>query len=251
MSWYYAESNERRGPIDDGTFQSLVAAGKVTPETLVWSEGMADWMPYGQVGSIAASPAAVPAIPATSVIGARSDVQPCRECGREFPVDEMISYDGRYVCASCKPTFFQKIREGAAVAGEREYAGFWIRFCAKFVDGILMNILGRLLGLAVAGVVTDADTALYVASGIGLIIGATYTIFFVGKYGATPGKMACKLQVIRADDSPMTYGRATGRYFAELLSAFTLSIGYLMAAFDPEKRALHDRICDTRVVRKR
>ena len=48
----------------------------------------------------------------------------------------------------------------------------------------------------------------------------------------------------------MTYGRATGRYFAHFLSSFTLGIGYLIAAFDNEKRALHDHVCDTRVVYK-
>jgi hypothetical protein len=34
-----------------------------------------------------------------------------------------------------------------------------------------------------------------------------------------------------------------------MLSAFTLTIGYIMAGIDEQKRALHDRICNTRVVR--
>jgi uncharacterized RDD family membrane protein YckC len=41
-----------------------------------------------------------------------------------------------------------------------------------------------------------------------------------------------------------------GRHFAEMLSGILLGIGYLMIAFDDEKRALHDRICDTRVIKK-
>ncbi|HET6371045.1 MAG TPA: RDD family protein, partial [Nitrospiria bacterium] len=43
---------------------------------------------------------------------------------------------------------------------------------------------------------------------------------------------------------------ACGRYFAEILSGIILCIGYIMAAFDDEKRALHDRICGTRVIKK-
>ena len=43
-------------------------------------------------------------------------------------------------------------------------------------------------------------------------------------------------------------GRAVGRYFAQWLSAFILYIGYIIAGFDSEKRALHDHICDTRVI---
>jgi uncharacterized RDD family membrane protein YckC len=45
-------------------------------------------------------------------------------------------------------------------------------------------------------------------------------------------------------------GRAFGRYFGKLLSAIILGIGYIMAAFDSEKRALHDMICDTRVIKQ-
>jgi hypothetical protein len=45
-------------------------------------------------------------------------------------------------------------------------------------------------------------------------------------------------------------GRAIGRYFAKLLSMLILGIGYIMVAFDSEKRGLHDMICDTRVVRQ-
>ena len=68
--------------------------------------------------------------------------------------------------------------------------------------------------------------------------------------GGTPGKMACGLKIIRSDGSALSYGRAIGRYFATMLSSFTLGIGYLMVAFDDEKRALHDRVADTRVIYK-
>ena len=77
-----------------------------------------------------------------------------------------------------------------------------------------------------------------------------YEVFFIGKFGATPGKMALKIKVINADGSKVGYLKAVGRYFAKLLSAIILGIGYFMAAFDDEKRALHDRICNTRVILK-
>ena len=237
MSWYYAENNERRGPIEDAAFQSLVASGTIKPDTLVWKEGLPEWIPYRQTVS------------GVSSVG--SSAAACSQCGRLFPADDMISYEGRYVCADCKPLFFQKIKEGATVTGQVEYAGFWIRFGAKFVDGIILNVVGRLVGMVIGLALQGSESAVYLAAGVGLILNAAYVIFFTGKYGATPGKMACKIEVIRADGSPMTYGRATGRYFAEILSSLTLLIGYIMAAFDDEKRALHDRVCDTRVVRKR
>ncbi|NIO10221.1 MAG: hypothetical protein GTO40_20335 [Deltaproteobacteria bacterium] len=61
--------------------------------------------------------------------------------------------------------------------------------------------------------------------------------------------MACHLKVITADGGKISYGRACGRHFSEYLSALTLCIGYLMSAFDEKKRALHDRVCNTLVVR--
>jgi uncharacterized RDD family membrane protein YckC len=60
--------------------------------------------------------------------------------------------------------------------------------------------------------------------------------------------MLMKIKVVTADGIPMSYGRSTGRYFAKILSGLIIYIGYLMAFWDEEKRALHDRICKTRVV---
>ena len=80
-------------------------------------------------------------------------------------------------------------------------------------------------------------------------IPAAYDTWFVGKYGATPGKMACNLKVVVEDGERVTYMRAFGRHFAKLLSSMILAIGFIMAAFDDQKRTLHDRICETRVVR--
>ena len=63
--------------------------------------------------------------------------------------------------------------------------------------------------------------------------------------------MACKIKVVTADGGRVSYARAFGRYFAKMLSAFTCMIGYIIAVFDnPQKRALHDHICNTRVVYK-
>jgi len=82
------------------------------------------------------------------------------------------------------------------------------------------------------------------------VIPASYDAWFVGKYAATPGKMVCKLKVILADGGRVGYPRAFGRHFAKWISSMILFIGFIMAAFDDERRTLHDRICETRVVRK-
>jgi uncharacterized RDD family membrane protein YckC len=73
----------------------------------------------------------------------------------------------------------------------------------------------------------------------------------IGKYGSTFGKMACNIKIVRADGSPASFGLAFGRYFAKMLSGLILGIGYFMAGFDDEKRALHDRLCETRAVTRK
>jgi len=61
MQWYYANNGQRSGPISDAEFQSLVNAGTIGPDTLVWRQGMANWLPYGQVAPAASG--AEPAVP--------------------------------------------------------------------------------------------------------------------------------------------------------------------------------------------
>jgi uncharacterized RDD family membrane protein YckC len=173
----------------------------------------------------------------------------------------MIRHGHAYVCANCKPIFMQKLAEGAEIRTTAlHYAGFWVRFAALFLDGvillaantILQLTLGRMAGLTMGqaiGIEEHPNVLLSAALlGIQFATGLSYEAVLVGKYGATLGKMACKVKVVTAEGAPVSYLRAFGRYFAKLLNAFTFGIGYLIAAFDTEKRALHDRICNTRVV---
>ena len=256
MQWYYARGDERLGPVDDTTLSELAATGAVTAETLVWKEGMADWQPYGHISGAFSSGGDVPA----SLFGEQS-VAACAECGRTFPSGDMVAYESHWVCGDCKEVFFQRIREGGTVLGAMVYAGFWIRFGAWMVDFAILSFIGIVQSIVQASLTngfgfdpnyepTGADIVVSLLfSALSFIIGLFYGVFFVGKYGATPGKMIFRLKIVRSDGGRVTYGRATGRYFASILSSLTLGIGYVMAAFDGEKRALHDHICDTRVIR--
>lgn len=183
----------------------------------------------------------------------------CALCGNIFPQDEMVRFGRKWVCAICKPSYVQMVQEGLSVSEAMRYGGFWIRFGARVIDTIILQAANYMLFFAVT-LVFVIDTAstnptrfamtTLIESFIGIMLGISYEVWFLGKYGATPGKMACRLSVVRPDGEKISYMRALGRYFATMLSAVILGIGYIMAAFDSEKRALHDRICDTRVIRK-
>ena len=167
-----------------------------------------------------------------------------------------MRFGDRYVCAACKPTFVQRMQEGVVLTGALNYASVGTRFGAKILDSLILWVVntGLMLVIGMATGVAKGDPAtgmiffaltMVIQTGVNV----AYGTFFLGKFGATPGKMACKIKVVRADGSPLTYGRACGRVFGEILSGVTCSIGYIMAAFDEEKRSLHDRICDTRVIK--
>jgi uncharacterized RDD family membrane protein YckC len=257
--WYYIENDQQRGPVMEADLETLRREGKIEAETLVWREGMTSWQPWREVrpATAQACPSAAPpqltSAPAgTSVI--------CSQCGGSFPASEVIRYGNAAVCASCKPVFIQKLKEGANVLGVMEYAPFLTRFAAYFVDGIITGIIGGILGAVIGGVFGAAGglasghrggflVLQLVSAAVGMAVRAAYFIYFIGKDGQTPGKKLCKIRVVNADGSPVSYAKATGRFFGYMLSALILGIGFLMAAWDPEKRALHDRLCDTRVVK--
>jgi len=213
MKWYYADGDRQMGPIEEEEFLSLVESGRVKPETLVWRDGLSDWKPFASVG----------------IVPSMTRPADGEDSGFQLPPMEL---------------------EGGPHGG-MVYGGFWLRFVAALLDGVILGIVALVLMTVLALVLSGIDSA--VAEGmismVQLVFGAAYVTFFLGKYGATPGKMALGLKVVRSDGSELTYARAFGRYLAEYLSAFTLMIGYIIAAFDREKRALHDHICDTRVIR--
>jgi uncharacterized RDD family membrane protein YckC len=181
----------------------------------------------------------------------------CTLCGRTFDASDLARFGNDRVCAECKPGYVQLLRQGAPVAAVQRYGGFWVRVAAKLLDGLILWVVNMVITFA--GIWTffgrqDNPRLALATMGVQwvlqLAVAAAYTTYFLGAHGATPGKMALKLEVVRPDGERLTYLRALGRHFAEMLSSLILCIGYIMVAFDDEKRALHDRICDTRVVYK-
>jgi len=267
MNWYYAEAGQQVGPVAEEELLRLVETGRIRSDTLVWHEGLANWQPYGELKP---GPGPLPESAAPPVAGpapAGNEVA-CVECGKIVSQEEAISYGGNWVCAACKPRYFQRIREGAAMPGlstDLRYAGFWIRFGAKFIDGI---VLGLAIGLPIFIIIfffafrggfssrnpsgfSPMAFQLQILLQLGsVIISVGYNWFFLAKYGATPGKMACGLKVVTPTGAPISSGQALGRSAAEILSRLICLIGYIMAAFDSEKRTLHDHMASTRVVYK-
>ncbi|MHC1725497.1 MAG: RDD family protein [Syntrophobacteraceae bacterium] len=180
----------------------------------------------------------------------------CSQCGNMRSKEIMIRFGDKWVCAPCKPVYLQSLQQGLSQPGEMRYGGFWIRFGARIIDSLILQAasfviffcIGVLLAFAAEPKTASSFGMNAIEITFGIFASAFYEVFFIGRYRATPGKMVCRLIVVTPDGGNVSYMRALGRCLAETLSAIILCIGYIMAAFDQEKRALHDRICDTRVV---
>lgn len=46
--WYYTQNNQQFGPIDETAMKELINSGKINAATLVWTAGMATWLPLSQ-----------------------------------------------------------------------------------------------------------------------------------------------------------------------------------------------------------
>jgi len=228
--WYYADNQTQVGPVSEERVEELARAGKIAPDTLVWTPGYAQWVPYREVSPTGLLPA--PAL--------------CSLCGRPKAPDEVIRILETTVCDECKPNYVQRIREGVLPVTILLYGGFWIRAVAKLVDGLVLfpvyitlfvvayvliplllvsfSIENPVVFLLVMSAGNLAFTVAY------YVVGAAYTTYFLGRFGATPGKMVCRLWVVTPQAKPISYLRAFGRYFAEMLSGLTLGIAYLLAA---------------------
>jgi uncharacterized RDD family membrane protein YckC len=262
MNWHYAQNGQQVGPVTDEQLSQLFQAGKINQDTLVWREGMPDWRPYQEAVAQSNQPFASMAQAPGAEISPSDDQVVCSECGGLFPVGEIIRVGKASVCATCKPLFLQKLSEGARInTGELDYAGIPARFAAIFLDGLLLGAvnfgINFIIGLMASVSTRPVDGKLpagflvlqLILFVINITTAVTYETILIGKYGATLGKMACKIHVVTADGGKVTYARAFGRYFAKLLSSLTCLIGFIMALFDDQKRALHDHICNTRVIK--
>jgi uncharacterized RDD family membrane protein YckC len=125
--------------------------------------------------------------------------------------------------------------------GSGPRAGWWRRFGAWFLDGLILGVVNGILTVA-----TDPN----VAGIISLVIGIAYFGYFEGgETGQTLGKKALGIRVIDAKTGgPIGFGRALIRYFGRILSSLPLLLGYFWMLWDGERQTWHDKLATAYVV---
>ena len=135
-----------------------------------------------------------------------------------------------------------------------EYANFGVRFVAAFIDGIITQILGFIVGIGVGlagvGMGLEQDAIQIVGGLFGLILGWLYSALQESSEAqATLGKRAMGIIVVDMAGDRISFGRATGRHFSKIPSGMICLIGYFMQPFTEKKQALHDIMAGTLVVK--
>jgi len=148
------------------------------------------------------------------------------------------------------------IRDGAVRLG-----GFWRRACALIIDLIViaalvsvmafLSYLGYRVGLSAHGRSLSWENAapLFVLlswGGVGLA--TAYFVLFHGMEGMTIGKWLFGLKVVGSSQETITYRRAFWRWLAAAGFA-PLALGFLWVLWSREKRAWHDYLAGTWVIR--
>lgn len=224
--WYYTMGGQQQGPVPLEHLKQWLASGQIQPAELVWREGMPNWIAAQQVPELQGiAPAPIAGAQQAGFAGGAS---------APFSVNYYT------------PT------------QAAEYAGFWARFCAVFIDGLIVGVPFFLLGMLVNysfGVQKNPPSPAHAAvSGFlqlaNLVAGWLYEAMLIsGPHQATLGKQALGIRVTDMNGQRISFGRSTGRYFAKILSGCTMLIGYIMAAFTERKQALHDMIASTLVLK--
>jgi uncharacterized RDD family membrane protein YckC len=182
----------------------------------------------------------------------------CNQCGQA--VNSAASF-----CTRCGGTLAPTV-PGVTIAatGGAQYGGFWIRWVARLIDGaVVCIVLGPIVLVLFSSYFAThhaldrdqpPDAGFFVMIVLisivaGLSVWLYEALMTSSSRQATLGKMAFRMKVTDLSGARISFGRATGRFFAKILSGMILNLGYIMAGFTERKQALHDMIAGTLVLR--
>lgn len=257
--WYYVDRHQQRqGPVDAEIIREAYRGGQISGQSLVWREGMAQWAPLQQFEiefdledepASLAMPGAAPfaADPAPAYAPAPSPV------GSPYapPTANLVGY-------------YQPVTDGPVV-----YAGFWRRYAASIIDGLIFGGITVVLVLVLFGIggvgmrtMSQPENAMGGGFAVALLLivyvlpivlqGVYYTWMHASESQATWGKRAVGIKVASRGER-LTTGRSFGRwaayFFMNLFSCgVTTLVSGFMAGLTERKQGLHDMMVDTVVV---
>ncbi|MBF0433623.1 MAG: RDD family protein [Fibrobacteria bacterium] len=243
-NWHYMVNDEENGPVSESELLQLKQGGIINENTQVRQENGDNWDTL--ISSLD--------LPAPQTLSAKAGGdEDCALCNKHLPSSEMMQYEGKWICADCKPQFEIRLKEGDNLEiDDYTIASIGKRFGAIVIDGLVFLVLNLITSAITVALASSTGKGIIVAQVVNMlgsfVLPLIYEVVFIGLKGATPGKMAMGVKVISTDGEPVSMLKSLGRYFAKMISGLILMIGYIMAFSDKKKQALHDKMCNTLVV---
>jgi len=232
--WYFVDAgHDRQGPVSAEELALAFRQGRVNRDTLVWRDGLPQWVPLEQhLGELPAPPPAEPALPAATPVPALPGAGPATTAQPGADLDAVVD------------------------------AGFIRRLGAYLIDSMLLGSIFYvvfLIGMVALAIVAtnnleNEDTFLIGMAVVYLIYPVMSLAYYAGmessKLQATVGKLALGIKVVDRQGRRLGFGRAAGRWAGSIVSYLILYIGFFMAGWTRRKQALHDLMAGTFVVDK-
>ncbi|HEX4998870.1 MAG TPA: RDD family protein [Terriglobia bacterium] len=231
-------------PLSIDELRRLAMEGVVRPETIVTREGASGWRSFADVE-------------------AGTDT-PCSQCGQLFHPDDLAQFRRISVCATCKPEFLQKLREGVPVLqpGGAVLAGRWRRLWGSCVDAIVALVInvplqwysGAFERNSAPGAIFQfrIENALWAVFGLSVFLALNWRLLAQGQ---TIGKRLLGMKIVRkngadADRTRIILYRVLPVQAAVLIPIVGMLVGYLdvFFIFRSSRYTLHDDIADTKVI---
>lgn len=157
--------------------------------------------------------------------------------------------------APVNPVVASTITSPVTPQPEVQYASFWRRFGASFIDSFIIGFFNFIASIFFGTVTNVSASRGYSLSGIPALIFfllvMTYYIFLIGKFGQTLGKMIMKVKVVIASDNsiPGYLSAFLREVVGKFLSSIIILLGFLWMLWDPKKQTWHDKIANTIVIK--
>lgn len=214
------------------------------------------WLTARAMKQALSAPAARPQ-PASQPVAVAASHAPVMAAAQPQPAAQSVSVGPMRYGATVAPTRLAPPphpRQAVPTMWNVELAGFGRRATAYIVDSVLLYLIQILLAIPV-GVVSESSTEDVAAalSCVTLLTSITlyvwYFVFLQARSGQTPGKKLLGIRVVGTDGGPVSRGRYLLRLIGYWLDGLLLGIGFLMALWDSNHQALHDKLANTYVER--
>ena len=230
---YVMVEGAARGPMPRAFVQQRISQGLWTDSIQVCPVGANEWQPYSQSGAAATALSLLPMPVKPAPVAVAAPAQAPDAYARWAPPKAPLVIEGN---ATVGDGSWNELPAGGAI-----HAGFWRRFAALVLDGLVLAIPTEIFNKLLPGIVGSL-----------LVIVLRWLYFALQESSAqqaTLGKRAMGIKVVNAQGERIGFGRATGRHFGAALS-YILCVGFMLAGWTERKQALHDLIAGTFVVFK-